>query len=1226
MADSCGTPSSSGMRSLLLLTVEQQGIPRQEFFLQHGLTIGRNPSNAIAIDDPAVERIHALIQRGPDGALVVECQDEGATLVNQQGQMLRRLELHDGVTFSIGAAGLRCTQHKSRAAVQATNDPWQVSCPRCRANMEDLPRDTSKCPQCGLHVIYVRTGEVQQDSHQPATGRSQGFTGWLPKQVGPYAIRAYVAQGGMGIVLRGLHDQTDTPAAVKLLRGGLQSDPLSSQRFAMEVTVLTRLRHPNLVMLQDHGQDGHLLWLAMDWIDGRPLSSLLAASMAAHQMLEIPQINSIMQQIYAGLAYLHGEHIVHRDLKPGNILAARDGSVKIADVGIAKSLLTPSDAATLTRTGSVVGTDAYMAPEQMEGRFATPASDIYSLGVIWYELLTGRLPRGAFTPAITLRPDCPPAWNNTIMACLAPDTRNRPDLPAIRDALASPAGGGPAMPASAAGPHTVGGGVPVSRGRSLAAWLTAAALAVATIGGTALAVLLGSGKLFTPKPIVPPPAGLSVTLRKFYFPHAHGGGWRSISEKERIYLLKNLNSLLAEESLQQHSLPATGRRAPFGGFGVALPDVLVKRKNPVAMSLLENCGQLAGMAICNVVARGPARLRYPVLKQIHLQPPQAHYISASASPKVARVALAISQPLPALVRIPSKQPAILRRFYYPYAHGGGWQSLSKLQQAYLLKRLNTLLRRKAPEKSVVARFHVNIPSALVARKNPVANGLIQNCGELADSAHLNILCEGPADMDGLVRHVLASPETQTSYIPYPPPARSAGNFAAPVITGVSPITAAQNQRIVIKGRGFGIQQPFNGDTPVFQISDITRGWNAGNDRWPRAGGGNWITVHVTKWTDTEIVLHGFGGDYGGWWSLAAGDNVEIDVWNAQTERSEPAVTRGPAWTVGSGGWTTRSPCAIAIGTVGQGRFTGQTSVSVGGRRVRMIVAHPLAAIPPQLPIALLAFYYPYAHGGGWANLSKQRRIYLLEHHNVLLADESHDFPHSAASTDFHVSLPGALLAQNNPLALNIIRGCGKVAESVNANVIATGPTELRTPVLQGVGLPQWQFFYSPNESPAVRMVVDPPVITILPHLPIVLRKFYFRGARGGGWRSRVFRPERRYLLRNLNALLEEIALQTHTINTTGKPAPFGGFSVTLPNVLVERKNPVALGLIRACGRVAKLVSINIVGDGPARLKLLVLKQLNLPAPQFYFTWYPPSYSLSSVKIVIGKPVGGRAHW
>ncbi|MCL5054833.1 MAG: hypothetical protein M1169_02650 [Firmicutes bacterium] len=128
------------------------------------------------------------------------------------------------------------------------------------------------------------------------------------------------------------------------------------------------------------------------------------------------------------------------------------------------------------------------------------------------------------------------------------------------------------------------------------------------------------------------------------------------------------------------------------------------------------------------------------------------------------------------------------------------------------------------------------------------------------------------------------------------------------ITSISPVSAAQTQQITIGGYGFGTHQPFSGDSRVFQFSDITSGWNAGNDRW--CCGGDWITVNVTKWTDHEIDMSGFGGSYGGGWSLHPGDLIRVEAWNAQT------------------GTTHQAPCATAFTkVVSSGTLTNSSNNS-----------------------------------------------------------------------------------------------------------------------------------------------------------------------------------------------------------------------------------------------------------------------------------------------------------
>jgi hypothetical protein len=140
----------------------------------------------------------------------------------------------------------------------------------------------------------------------------------------------------------------------------------------------------------------------------------------------------------------------------------------------------------------------------------------------------------------------------------------------------------------------------------------------------------------------------------------------------------------------------------------------------------------------------------------------------------------------------------------------------------------------------------------------------------------------------------------------------------PVITSVSTILPEQTQQITIVGCGFGNLQPYTGDSSYIQISDLTKGWNAGTNRWAGLGGGDWTTLHITSWTNTQIIISGFSGDYGTFgWTLSQGDHIEIDIWNAQTGGQENGSTLpliSPRQ-LGSGNQTS-VPCAVWQGTVG----------------------------------------------------------------------------------------------------------------------------------------------------------------------------------------------------------------------------------------------------------------------------------------------------------------------
>lgn len=421
------TSSSSLDRSLILNVALPNG-SRQEVFLQRGLTIGRTDANTVCIDHPDVERIHARVLSEPNDTMVLECQtDKSGVFVDGESQPRFRLPLTAGTRFRIGPASLECTLWQSPARDRWAANPWQVRCPRCHASLAEVPKVAKACPQCALPIFYCGPPAKNTD---PESG---GFEGWLPAQVGPYAIRSFVAEGGMGIVLRGLHTENDDFAAVKLLQ--LSDDPQAKTRFAEEVANVGRCVHPNIVRLQDSAQDGHLVWLALDWVDGKPLDSYIAAAKASHRTLAIETIADWIHQIVKGLIYLHREGIIHRDLKPGNVLVGRDASVKITDFSIAKN--PRSGTTSMTRTGTVAGSAGYMSPEQQDGRRVGPETDIYSLGVVWYELLMLRRHAGRYRSLRAERSDCPAQWDDLIGRCLEFDPRIRPTLQQILNSLSA---------------------------------------------------------------------------------------------------------------------------------------------------------------------------------------------------------------------------------------------------------------------------------------------------------------------------------------------------------------------------------------------------------------------------------------------------------------------------------------------------------------------------------------------------------------------------------------------------------------------------------------------------------------------------------------------------------------------------------------------------------------------------------------------------------------------
>jgi serine/threonine protein kinase len=198
----------------------------------------------------------------------------------------------------------------------------------------------------------------------------------------------------MGVVYKARHRRLDRLVALKVLPRELAKDPQFADRFAREARTLARLDHPMIVRVHDFGQSGDLCYLVLEYVEGANLRQVMAAG-----RLSPAEALAIVPQICEALQYAHDQGVVHRDIKPENVLLDAKGRVKIADFGLAKLVDRPGGASGLTATGQVMGTFQYMAPEQVK----TPQdvdhrADLYSLGVVFYEMLTGELPMGRFEP------------------------------------------------------------------------------------------------------------------------------------------------------------------------------------------------------------------------------------------------------------------------------------------------------------------------------------------------------------------------------------------------------------------------------------------------------------------------------------------------------------------------------------------------------------------------------------------------------------------------------------------------------------------------------------------------------------------------------------------------------------------------------------------------------------------------------------------------------------
>ncbi len=249
--------------------------------------------------------------------------------------------------------------------------------------------------------------------------------------IGDIRIDRELGRGGMGAVYQGLDLMLERRVAVKVVHPELGQDPVLAERFQKEARALARLNHPNVTSVYSFFRQGEQFYLVMEFVEGEPLDERLAGGRA----LPWPEAAELMSAALDGLQHAHDQGIIHRDLKPSNLLLTPAGGIKIMDFGIAHIL----GQKRLTRMGSVVGTIEYMSPEQVGGRELDARTDLYSLGVVLYETVTGRAPFSADTdfelmraqletmpePPRTLAPELPEGLERAIVRALAKDPGER---------------------------------------------------------------------------------------------------------------------------------------------------------------------------------------------------------------------------------------------------------------------------------------------------------------------------------------------------------------------------------------------------------------------------------------------------------------------------------------------------------------------------------------------------------------------------------------------------------------------------------------------------------------------------------------------------------------------------------------------------------------------------------------------------------------------------------
>jgi eukaryotic-like serine/threonine-protein kinase len=336
---------------------------------------------------------------------------------------------------------------------------------------------------------------------------------------GRFDVECVLGQGGMATVVLAQDHDLARPVAIKLLADNLAADEEIRRRFLGEARLAARLAHPNVVQVYDAGEDVRP-YIVMEYVEGESV----ADGLERRGRLTLAEAIDVGVQVCAGLEHAHAAGLVHRDVKPQNLLRRRDGTVKIADFGIAK----PAEGTALTDAGNLFGTAAYVAPERLSDRGdVTGAADIYSLGVVLYELITGRTPypsdsltellraqRARRPPPISIEPSGA-AFEALVLSCLSPDPQQRPSSAAVlaRElAAATPERTSPALPPETGSratdvtlrlPRTREGTATAPRARAARGPRPAAVLFATLaliVAGLFLAVLLGSNDPSTRRP------------------------------------------------------------------------------------------------------------------------------------------------------------------------------------------------------------------------------------------------------------------------------------------------------------------------------------------------------------------------------------------------------------------------------------------------------------------------------------------------------------------------------------------------------------------------------------------------------------------------------------------------------------------------------------------------------------------------------------------------------
>jgi len=306
----------------------------------------------------------------------------------------------------------------------------RVKCPNCEfVNAEG---ETS-CVQCNTPLPRIKIQPAGPGVEGPAAAKPMNQLLFRPGQMvaSRYSVLGMIGRGGMGCIYRVRDNVLKEEVALKTLLPQFVRDKMVVERFFNEARIARGLSHPNIVRVHDIGMTGNIIYISMELVKGKSLRSMLE-ELSPGQRLPVKTALRIIDELCAALEYAH-RHTIHRDIKPENVMVGEDGTVKLMDFGISKLM----DTARITGTSIVMGTPFYMSPEQLRNSAGVDArADVYSIGVVLYEILTGNVPTGIPKPASQLTREVPPALDPIVAKCVDPEPDRRyQSATALRAAL-----------------------------------------------------------------------------------------------------------------------------------------------------------------------------------------------------------------------------------------------------------------------------------------------------------------------------------------------------------------------------------------------------------------------------------------------------------------------------------------------------------------------------------------------------------------------------------------------------------------------------------------------------------------------------------------------------------------------------------------------------------------------------------------------------------------------